>query len=126
MYRRRMIEQKMRRKLRSNYRTLQVNKYNNYLRILPCFSNKHISVQIFDTQKNVTVAASSSMEKWFRENKELKSYNTSGAIAVGQKIAEIIKSNFGDRKFYFDRNGKIYHGKLKALCDAIRNSGIDA
>ena len=45
------------------------------------------------------------------------------AAAVGAKVAELAKSK-GFEKVVFDRNGFLYHGRVKALADAIRETGL--
>ena len=45
------------------------------------------------------------------------------ATAVGAKVAELAKAK-GIEIFVFDRNGFLYHGRVKALADAIRETGL--
>ena len=49
--------------------------------------------------------------------------NAAAADAVGAKLAELAKSK-GVEKVVFDRNGFLYHGRVKALADAIRETGL--
>jgi large subunit ribosomal protein L18 len=49
--------------------------------------------------------------------------NAAAAAAVGTKIAELAKSK-GIENVVFDRNGFLYHGRVKALADAIRETGL--
>jgi large subunit ribosomal protein L18 len=84
-------------------------------------SGKHIYAQVIDDTKAVTVASASSNEK---EGKETKSWNVAAATAVGKKIAERAKAA-GVTQVMFDRGGYIYHGRIKALADAARESGLE-
>jgi len=49
--------------------------------------------------------------------------NVEAAKKVGAKLVELAKSK-GIEKVVFDRNGFLYHGRIKALADAIRESGL--
>ena len=81
-------------------------------------SNKHISVQVIDDVKGVTLASSSSVA--------LKLYvggNVEGAKKVGEDIAKKCLEKKIDT-VVFDRAGYIYHGRVKALADAARSAGL--
>ncbi len=86
-------------------------------------SSKHIYCQIIDDTAGNTVAAASSLEKALRE--ELKTgADTTAAARVGALIAERAKA-VGIDKVVFDRGGRLYHGRLKALADAAREGGLE-
>jgi large subunit ribosomal protein L18 len=85
-------------------------------------SGKHIYAQVIDDANGNTVAAASSIEK------ELKASLKSGASkeaagAVGKLIAERAKSA-GIENVIFDRGGYLFHGRVKALAEAARESGL--
>lgn len=83
-------------------------------------SNKAIYVQLIDDQAAKTLVSASSMEKGMIDNKGTK---TDMAKLVGKAIAE--KSlQAGIEKVVFDRNGYLYHGRVKALADAAREGGL--
>jgi len=83
-------------------------------------SNKAIYVQLIDDQAGKTLVAASSMEKAMVDSKGTK---TDLAKQVGKLIAE--KSlQAGIDKVVFDRNGYLYHGRVKALADAAREGGL--
>ncbi|GAB4302143.1 MAG: 50S ribosomal protein L18 [Marinilabiliales bacterium] len=84
-------------------------------------SNKHISVQLIDDINGKTlVSASSKCKEVIEKKAESK---TDQAKFVGELIAErALKS--GIQKVVFDRNGYLYHGRVKALADAARNGGL--
>ncbi len=79
-------------------------------------SNKEIYAQLIDDVKGVTLASSSSV-------KEKKGSKLEKAASVGKSIAEVA-SKSGVSSVYFDRNGYLYHGRVKALADAAREAGL--
>ena len=85
-------------------------------------SLKRIYVQAVDDTSGVTVASASSLEKELRGR--LKSgANMEAAKAVGASIAARLKEK-GITTVVFDRNGNLYHGRVKALADSARESGL--
>ncbi len=83
-------------------------------------SGRHIEVQAIDDSKGHTVCAATSKEKDFKGN----GWNIDGATSVGNNFAQrAAKLNIADN-CYFDRGGYRYHGRVKALCEAIRAGGI--
>jgi large subunit ribosomal protein L18 len=86
-------------------------------------SSKHIYAQVIDDQKGTTVAAASTLDKALRD--ELKTgADTAAAARVGALIAERAKAA-GVERVVFDRGGRLYHGRLKALAEAAREGGLD-
>jgi large subunit ribosomal protein L18 len=85
-------------------------------------SGSHIYAQIIDDVAGRTVAAASTLEKEQRE--ALKSGATvDAATAVGKLIAERAVAQ-GVKEVVFDRGSFKYHGRVKALADAARESGL--
>jgi large subunit ribosomal protein L18 len=85
-------------------------------------SSKHIYAQVIDDSKGVTVAAASSLEKDLK-GKLRTGADRAAAIEVGKLIAERAKAS-GIEAVVFDRGGYMYHGRIKALADAARESGL--
>jgi large subunit ribosomal protein L18 len=85
-------------------------------------SSKHISVQLIDDAKGVTVAAASTKEKDFKAGGKAGS-NKDAAGAVGKLIAERAKKA-GVSEVVFDRGRFVFHGRVKALADAAREGGL--
>ncbi len=85
-------------------------------------SSKHISVQLIDDSKGVTVAAASTLEKDFKSAGKAGS-NKAAAETVGKLIADRAKKA-GVTDVVFDRGGYIFHGRVKALADAAREGGL--
>jgi large subunit ribosomal protein L18 len=86
------------------------------------FSNEHIYVQFIDDAKGVTIASASTRHKSTPDRDKL-SANVGGAKKIGALAAAAVKSK-GVTKVVFDRNGALYHGKIKALADAAREAGL--
>ena len=85
-------------------------------------SSKHIYAQLIDDMAGKTLAAASSAVKGVRG--DLKhGANVAAAKAVGKAIAERGKAA-GVEKVCFDRGGRMYHGRIKALADAAREAGL--
>lgn len=81
-------------------------------------SAKHIYAQVVDDDKGRTVVAASSAKKGGAVQKKEQ------AKAVGKAIAEACKSQ-GITKVVFDRNGFLYHGRVRALADGAREAGLE-
>lgn len=84
-------------------------------------SNAQISVQLIDDEAGKTLLSVSSLSKKIAEKKGTK---TEQAALVGAAVAEKAKAA-GIEVVVFDRNGYLYHGRVKALADAARNGGLN-
>jgi len=82
-------------------------------------SVKHIYAQLIDDGAGHTLVSASSNEK-----SAANGGNVAGAKAVGKLIAERAKDK-GIQAVVFDRGGYLYHGRVKALADAARQSGLE-
>nr|YP_010197029.1 ribosomal protein L18 [Crassiphycus corneus]UAD84833.1 ribosomal protein L18 [Crassiphycus corneus] len=85
-------------------------------------SNKHIYAQIIDDTNKKIITSSSTLEKIIRE-KIKKSHNCNAARSIGKNIALKSKA-LGIKEIVFDRQDKIYHGRIQALAEAVREEGI--
>src|SRR5210317_1901434 len=83
-------------------------------------SNKQIYVQLVDDLAGKTLGAASSKEKEIASQKVNK---INQAKLVGKRIAEKAKEK-GIESVVFDRNGYLYHGRVKSLADAARENGL--
>lgn len=83
-------------------------------------SNTQIYVQIIDDVAGKTLAAASSKVKSIADVKGTK---TQKAEKVGEEIAKVALEK-GISQVVFDRNGFLYHGRVKALADAARKGGL--
>lgn len=86
-------------------------------------SAKHIYVQVVDDTLGKTLAAVSTLHKEVRGEAGEKN-KSDVAKLVGQALAKVCKDQ-GISKVVFDRNGYIYHGRVKALADAAREAGLE-
>jgi large subunit ribosomal protein L18 len=86
-------------------------------------SAKHIYAQVIDDSLGKTLVSASSTEKPVKEQPKFEN-KVAMASYVGKLIAERAKEN-GISKVVFDRNGFLYHGRIKALSDGAREGGLD-
>ena len=85
-------------------------------------SNKQIYVQIIDDLKGVTLTSASSMDKSLVEAVKGKPA-VEVAKEVGKLVAQKAKAK-GIEKVVFDRNGYLYHGRVKSLAESAREGGL--
>jgi len=85
-------------------------------------SNAHIYVQLFSAEGNRVLTSASTMEKEVRAQ-VANGGNRLAASAVGKRIAEKAKQ-LGIERVAFDRSGYKYHGRVKALAEAVREAGL--
>ncbi len=83
-------------------------------------SNKQIYVQLIDDMAGRTLVAASSRENGIEDEKITK---VEQAAKVGALVAEKAKAA-GIETVVFDRNGYLYHGRVKSLADGARNGGL--
>ncbi|MCB9631740.1 MAG: 50S ribosomal protein L18 [Sandaracinus sp.] len=83
-------------------------------------SAKHIYAQVIDDTTGKTIASSSTSAKGFAIDGD----KTAEAKAIGVAIAKAAREA-GVEKVVFDRNGYIYHGRVKALADGAREGGLN-
>ena len=86
-------------------------------------SAKHIYAQVIDDVAGQVLATASTLSKDLRPGAD-EAGKTGAAKAVGQGIAHACKAK-GIAKVVFDRNGFIYHGRVRALADAAREGGLE-
>jgi large subunit ribosomal protein L18 len=84
-------------------------------------SLKHIYAQVISDERGVTLASASTLSPEVRALAKVK--KTEAAKAVGARLAEICKQR-GITRVVFDRNGFLYHGRVKALAEAAREHGL--
>jgi large subunit ribosomal protein L18 len=80
-------------------------------------SNKNILAQVFESTTNKTLAT-------FTSNKISGKTKTEKSAEVGNEVSKFLKSKKIE-KVTFDRNGYIYHGRVKSLVDAVRAGGVE-
>jgi large subunit ribosomal protein L18 len=86
-------------------------------------SLKHIYAQIIDDTQNMTLVSASTVEKEVAGENNNVGTKSDGSKAVGALLAKrALAKNISS--VAFDRNGYIYHGRVKALADAAREAGL--
>lgn len=86
-------------------------------------SNAHIYAQIIDDAAGQTLVAACSLESAVKERFEDEHPKTAQAKVVGQVVAERAIAN-GIKEVVFDRGGYKYHGRVKAVAEGARESGL--
>lgn len=87
-------------------------------------SAKNIYAQIIDDTSFNTLVQVSSISKDIRDQLKEKSGNREGASMIGKLIAQRAQEK-GIKKVIFDRNGFLYHGRVKSLAEAAREGGLE-
>jgi large subunit ribosomal protein L18 len=85
-------------------------------------SLKHIYAQVIDDEDGRTLATASTLDAALRPDNP-KGGNIAAAKVVGRAIGERLRAA-GIEAVVFDRGGFLYHGRVKALADAVRETGI--
>lgn len=118
-------------KLKLKKKKLQRRKYSikkklraqkGKLRLCISKTNKNFYAQIIDDEKGHTLVGISTLADDFKDEKV--TCNMAAAQMLGKKIAEAAVAK-GIKKVIFDRNGNLYHGKVKAFADAARENGLE-
>jgi large subunit ribosomal protein L18 len=86
-------------------------------------SSKHIYAQVIDDTRGQTLVAASSLDKVVKEQPEFEN-KVAVASFVGKLLGERAV-NKGISKVVFDRNGFLYHGRVKAVSNGAREAGLD-
>jgi large subunit ribosomal protein L18 len=86
----------------------------------------HMYVQVVDDSTGTTIASASTVEPSVKGAlpKKVTGGNIAGAKAIGKTIAERLIEK-GVKRVVFDRNGFLYHGRVKAVADAAREAGLE-
>jgi len=86
-------------------------------------SAKHIYAQVVDDTRGQTLAAASTVEKEVKESPEIQNKMNAAAL-VGKLVGERALGK-GVKQIVFDRNGFLYHGRVKAVSDGAREAGLE-
>ena len=86
------------------------------------YSNQHIYAQVIDDADGKTICSASTLDAEFRATGKIGS-NKEAAEFVGELIGKRAIEK-GVSTVTFDRGGRIYHGRVKALADGARNAGL--
>jgi large subunit ribosomal protein L18 len=86
-------------------------------------SARHVYAQVIDDKAGLTLVAASSVEAAFKEQPKFES-KVAAAVFVGKLVAQRALEK-GIKQVVFDRNGFLYHGRIKAISEGARESGLD-
>ena len=115
-----ILKQKRRQKIKKRIRGV-INGTSDFPRLTVFRSNKEIYASLIDDVNRVTLCSASSLDKKIAGKKGTK---IEQANLVGGLIAERAIS-VGIKKCAFDRNGYLYHGRVKSLADGVRAGGLN-
>lgn len=85
-------------------------------------SNLHLYAQIVDDESGTTLVSASTLA--LKNSGQAARSNKAGGELVGKEIARLAKEKSISR-VVFDRNGYIYHGRVKAVADGAREAGLE-
>ena len=85
-------------------------------------SNAHIYAQVIDDKQGRTICSCSSLDAEFKASGK-NGGNKEGATLVGELVGKRA-CELGITSVVFDRGGRIYHGRVKALADGARSAGL--
>jgi large subunit ribosomal protein L18 len=86
-------------------------------------SAKHIYAQIIDDTRGLTLVSASSTEVDTRQKEKFEN-KIALATFIGKQVGERAREK-GIQKVVFDRNGFLYHGRVKAVSEGARESGLE-
>jgi large subunit ribosomal protein L18 len=87
-------------------------------------SNRNIFGHIVDDEQNKVILGLSSLNKELKSAIKDDATKTATAKEIGKKLAEIaLDKNI--KKIVFDRNGYLYHGRVKAFAEGVREGGLE-
>jgi len=86
----------------------------------------HMYIQAVDDTTGTTVASASTIEPTVKAKmpEKVRGGNVAGAQLLGETIAERLLAK-GLKKVVFDRNGFLYHGRVKAVAESARKAGLE-
>jgi len=89
-------------------------------------SGAHVYVQAVDDATGTTVASASTVEPSMKAKmgEKVRGGNIAGAQLIGQAIAERLIAK-GLKRAVYDRNGFLYHGRVRAVAESARKAGLE-
>ena len=95
-----------------------------YPRLVVYRSNIHLYAQLIDDNESKTLLSMSTNDKTVKKELEKLNSKIDKSVFIGKKIgSEILDLKI--KKVMFDRNGYMYHGRVKAFVDGARESGLN-
>ena len=108
----------MKKEFRANRTRAKIHGTAERPRLTVHFSNLHITDQVIDDDKNVTLAYATTV------GAKMTGTKTEKAAKIGEEIAKKAKAK-KVKKVVFDRGSKLYAGRMTALADAARKEGLE-
>ena len=99
------------------------DRFDGKLRLVITRSLNHITGQIVDDLEGKTVVAASSVETSLAKEAKAAGNKTELATIIGKILGTRAKEQ-NIESVVFDRNGYVYHGRIKAFADGVRESGL--
>ena len=94
-----------------------------YPRLVVYRSNVHLYAQLIDDNDNKTMLSISTNDKGLKKEIEKLSTKIEKSSFIGDKIGQEIKKKKIE-KVMFDRNGYVFHGRVKAFVEAVKETGL--
>lgn len=114
------LEQKTQNNIRRKFRIRKrISGSSERPRLSVFISHNHVSAQIIDDASGNTLASVTTVG-----NKAAVGTMTEKSVWVGSEIASLAKKS-KIKKIVFDRNGRLYHGRIKALAEKAREGGLE-
>ena len=110
-----------RRKSRNRFSIKKKSNLNH--RLVVFRSNANIYAQLIDDNNGYTLLTVSTLDKEIKKSVSDNGGNIKAASVIGDAIAKKALDK-GIKEVFFDRGGYIYHGRVKALAEAARKSGL--
>ena len=108
----------MKKEFRANRTRAKIHGTAERPRLSVHFSNLHITAQVIDDDKKVTLAYATTV------GTKMTGTKTEKAAKIGEEIAKKAKAK-KVKKVVFDRGSKLYAGRMSALADAARKEGLE-
>ncbi len=118
------LELKLKRRLRRKFHIRKkIKGTSERPRLTVTKTARHIYAQIIDDTVHRTLVSASTLDKEIREKIKPEMTKTDLSKLIGAELAKRAINNNID-KVVFDRNGYLYHGRVKALAEAARENGL--
>jgi len=95
-----------------------------YPRLIVFRSNTHLYAQLIDDNESKTLTSVSTNDKDIKKDIKKLDSKVEKSVFAGKQIGEKIKKLKID-KIIFDRNGYMYHGRIKAFVNGVRETGVN-
>ena len=119
-----MKDKKVRFEFRRQRVTRRLMEHTERPRLSVHRTSRHLYAQVVDDNKGETLAYVSSLSKELKGKGDASGKSVAAAKAIGELIAKKAAEK-GVKQVRFDRQGRLYHGRIKALAEAARAAGLE-